>query len=149
MEQNCDRLYPSAPLENNGLEQRLEKKSNDVNSFKISNNNFNEIITYFKDEIEKSEKKYKKYKTLTTILKSFDRFVYIATTSSSINLSFTGIGLIAIPISNATACGLSIANKVIYEIIINKHNKYKKQNGKDQQTNKSFRKLYTKFYKII
>ena len=26
MEQKTDRLYPSAPLENNALEQRLEKK---------------------------------------------------------------------------------------------------------------------------
>ena len=27
MEQECDRLYPTAPLENIDLEQRLEKKS--------------------------------------------------------------------------------------------------------------------------
>ena len=35
MEQKTDRLYPSAPLENKNddLEQRLEKKFNDVNSF--------------------------------------------------------------------------------------------------------------------
>ena len=34
MEQKCDRLYPRAPLEKNfDLEQRLEKKINDVNSF--------------------------------------------------------------------------------------------------------------------
>ena len=26
MDQKCDRLYPSAPLEQNNLEQRLEKK---------------------------------------------------------------------------------------------------------------------------
>ena len=37
MEQKCNRLYPSAPLEKYiDLEQRLEKKVNDVNSF---NNN--------------------------------------------------------------------------------------------------------------
>ena len=34
MEQKCDRLYPSAPLEKDiNLEQRLEKKLHDVNSF--------------------------------------------------------------------------------------------------------------------
>ena len=32
MEQKTDRLYPSAPLENNDLEQRL-KKINDAKSF--------------------------------------------------------------------------------------------------------------------
>ena len=54
------------------------------------------------------------------------------------------MGLIAIPISTATACGLSIGIKVLYEIIRNKYNKYKKQFEKDQQLNKSFNKLYKK-----
>ena len=40
MDQKCDRLYPSAPLENIDLEQRLEKILNDVNSF---NNSFDNI----------------------------------------------------------------------------------------------------------
>ena len=39
MDQICDRLYPSAPLENKDIEQRLEKKLNDVNSFNNSINN--------------------------------------------------------------------------------------------------------------
>ena len=41
MDQRSDRLYPSAPLEKNiDVEQRLEKKINDVNSF---NNQINNI----------------------------------------------------------------------------------------------------------
>ena len=146
MDQKCDRLYPSAPLENKNidLEQRLEKKINDVNSFNHHINNIKEMITYFKDKNNKSKKRYKNYKTIITILKSFDTFVIIATTSCSITLSITGIGLIAIPISTATACGLSIGNKVLYEIIINKDNKYKKQYERDQNTIKSFDKLYRK-----
>ena len=102
------------------------------------------MITYFKDKNNKSKKKHKKYKTITTIPKSFDTFVIIATTSSSITLSLTGIGLIVIPISTATACGLSIGNKVIYEIIINKYNKYKELYERDQQTIKSSDTLYRK-----
>ena len=74
------------------------------------------MITYFKDENNKSKKKYEKYETLTTILKSFDTFVVIATTSTSITLSLTGIDLIAIPRTTG-----------MYEIIIKKYNKYKKQ----------------------
>ena len=100
------------------------------------------MIQYFKDKNHKSKKNYKK--TITTILKSFDTSVIIATISSFITLSLTGIGLIALPISTATTCGLSIGNKVLYEIIINKYNKYKKQYEKDQQTIKSFDKLYRK-----
>ena len=86
---------------------------------------------------------YKKYKTLTTVLKSFDTFIF-ATTSSSFTLFLTGIALIAIPISTATPCGLSIGNKVLYEIIINKYNKLKKLYERDQQTIESFDKLYRK-----
>ena len=111
MEQKTDRLYPSAILENTDLEQRLGKKINDVNSFNNHINNIKEVITYFKDENSKSKKKYKKYKTITTILKSFDTFVIIATTSSSITFSLTGIGLIVIPISTILACALSIGKK--------------------------------------
>ena len=69
MEAKTDRLYPSAPLKKIDLEQRLEKKLNDVMSFNNSVNNIIEMITYFKDENNKSKKKYKKYKTLTKILK--------------------------------------------------------------------------------
>ena len=102
------------------------------------------MITYFRDKNHKSEKKYKKYKTITTILKSFDTFVIIATTSSSFTLSLTGFGLIVIPISTASACALSIVNEVLYEVILIKYNKYKKLNERDQQTIKSFDKLYRK-----
>ena len=120
----CDRLYPSLPLEKNfDLEQRLEKKLNDVNNCNNHVNNIKERITYSKDKNNKSKKKYKKFKTLTTILKSFDTFVNFATTSSSITLSLTAIGLIVIPISTASACDLSIGNEVLYEVIINKYNK--------------------------
>ena len=97
MEQKTDRLYSSAPLENLNLERRLEKRINDVNSFDNHINSIKEMITYFKYEINKSKKKYKKDKTLTTKLRTFDTFVIIATISSSITLSLTGIELIAIP----------------------------------------------------
>ena len=77
-------------------------------------------------------------------MKSFDTFVIIATTSSSITLSLTRIRLIVIPTLIASACGLSSGNKVLYEITTNKYNKYKKQYEKNEQTIKSFDKLYRK-----
>ena len=49
---------------------------------------------------------------IKTILKSFDLFVIVATTSSSITLNQMGNGLLALPISTATACGISIGTKV-------------------------------------
>ena len=102
------------------------------------------MIAYFKDNTHKSKKKYKKFKTKTTKIKSFDTFVIIETTSSSITLSLTGIGLIVISISTATTCGLSIGNNVIFEIITYKYNEYKSQYERDEQTIKCFDKLYRK-----
>ena len=145
MEQKCDKLYPSAPLlENIDLEKRLEKKINDANSFNNHINNIKELITYFKDRNNKSKKRYKKYKTLNTILESVDSIVIIGATSTSITLSVTGVGLIILPISAGTACTLSLGNKVLHKLIIIKYKKYKKQYERDQNTIKSFDKLYRK-----
>ena len=102
------------------------------------------MITYFKDKNNKSKKRYKIYKTLNTILESVDSIVIIAATSTSITLSITGIGLIILPISAGMACTLSLGNKVLHKLIINKYNKYKKQYERDQNTIKSFGKLYRK-----
>ena len=101
-----------------------------------------EKVQYFKDKNNKSRKNYEKYKTITTIIKSIDTFVNIATTSSSITLSLLGIDLIAIPISTATAFALPIFNDVLNEIIINKNIKHKKQYEKNQQIIESFENLY-------
>ena len=145
MEQKCNKLYLSAPLlENIDSEKRLEKKINDVNSFNNHVNNIKEMITYFKDKNLKSKQRYKNYKTLNTVLESVDSIVIIAATSTSIILSVTGIGLIVLPTSTGIACGLSLRNKVLHKLITNKYNKYKKQYERDQQTIKSFDKLYRK-----
>ena len=127
MDQKCDRLYPSAPLQQDNLEQRLEKKINDVNSFNNHIYNIKEMITYFKDKNNKSKKRYKNYKTLNTILESVDSIVIIAATSTSITLSVTGIGLIVLPMSAGIDCTLSLGNKILHKLIINKYNKYQKQ----------------------
>ena len=145
MDQKCDKLYPSAPLlENIDLQKRLEKRLNDVNSFNNHINNIKEMITYFKDKNNKSKKRYKNYKTLNTVLESVDSIVIIAATSTSITLSVTGIRLIVLPISAGIACTLSLGNKVLHKLIINKYNKYKNQYERDEQTIKSFDKLYRK-----
>ena len=141
MDQKTDRLYPSAPLENNDLEQRLKKKLDEVNSLNNSINNIKEMITYFKEKKGQAKKRYTKYKKITTILKSIDTIVFITTTSRSITLSLTIIGLIVVPISIGIAHGLMISNKVIYEIDMQKYNNDRKQNPKDQQTIESSDKI--------
>ena len=84
-----------------------------------------------------------------TKIKAFDTFVIIARTSSSITLSVTGIGLLVIPISTATACRLSIGKKILHEIVMQKYKKYKKQYGKDQKQLKPLIIHIGKVYKIV
>ena len=81
---------------------------------------------------------------ITTIPKSIDTIVIIDTTSSSITLSLMGIGLKIIPISNSIACGLTISDEVSYEIVMQKHNNYKKQYEKGKENFKSFDEIYRK-----
>ena len=104
MEQKTDRLYTSAPLENIDLEQRLETKINDVNSFNNHINNIEEMITFFKDKNNKSKKRYKKYRTITTILESVDSIIIIGATSTSITLSVTGVRMVILPMSAGIVC---------------------------------------------
>ena len=112
MDQKCDKIYPSAPLlrSEQDLEQRLEKKLNDVNSFNNPINNIKEMITHYKDKNYKSKKKYTHYRNLNTVLESVDSIVIIGATSTSVTFSTTGIGLIILPISAGIACALSLGH---------------------------------------
>ena len=74
-----------------------------------------------------------------------DTIVIIGATSTSITLSISGLGLIVLPKSTEIACTLSLGNKVLHKIIINRYNKYKKQYDKDQQTIKTLDKLNRNF----
>ena len=48
--------------------------------------------------------------------------------------------MIILPISAGIACTLSLGNKILHKIFINKYNKHKQQYEKDQQTTKSSNK---------
>ena len=73
-----------------------------------------------------------------------DTIVFIGATSTSLTLSFTGIGLTVLPISAGITCALSLGNKILHRLIINKYNEYKKQYEKDHHTINSFDKYYRK-----
>ena len=125
-------LYPSAPLEKDDKEQRIEKKLNDVNVFNKSINNINEMITYFKDKNHNPKKKCKIYETLNTKLETVDSIVNFAATATPITLSITGIRLIILPIIAVFAFALSSGDKVLHKMISNiykKKKQYEKTNN--------------------
>ena len=104
-------------------------------------NNIKEVITY----CNKAKKSCKNYKTLNTVLGSVDSSIIIGATSTSITSSIKRVGLFTLPRSTGNACTLTLGNKVLHELILSKYNEYNKQCEKDQQTIKSFDKLYRKF----
>ena len=104
------------------------------------------MITYLKEKTFKSKHTYNKHKLLTTLIESFDTVAIIATTTNSITLSHSGVGLIVIAMSTGVACGLKFTKRVIYERVVQKHSKHKK-NQKAQQTDKLFDRLYRKCLK--
>ena len=107
------------------------------------------MITYFKDKNHRSKKKYKIYKTLNTVLESVDSIVIIGATSTSRTFSITGIGLIVLPISAGIACTLSLGNKILQKLFINKNDKYKnnmKENNKQSNLSINYTEI---LYRII
>ena len=88
------------------------------------------MITFFKDKNHKSKKKFKNCEILNKILESIDTNVIIGATSISISLSITGIGLSILPISTGIACTLSLVNKIIHKMVINKYKTSKKYTKK-------------------
>ena len=81
----------------------------------------------FQRQKQQLQKEFKNYKSLNTVLKSVDSIIIKGVTSTSITLSITGVGLILLPISAGIVCTLSLGHKIIHKLLINKHNKYKKQ----------------------
>ena len=79
------------------------------------------MITFFKDKAHES-KKNKNFKTVNTILESLDSSINFGATLTSKSLSITGISLIILPISASVAFTLSLGNKVLHKLIINKYN---------------------------
>ena len=89
-------------------------------------------------------KKVKTYKIMSTISKTVDSFVSIASTSNSITLSLSWMGLITLPFSTGNACSLSLFSEKLPETFLDKCKKYKKHYQKAEQTIQSFDKFYRK-----
>ena len=92
--------------------------------------------------------KYKNYNLLSTIIKTVDSFVSIASTSKSLRSSLTGFGLIILPISLGFACGLFLSSNILHEInginVIDIKNNIRKNNKHFNFLRKYKEKVYKK-----
>ena len=117
------KLYPSltpstpAPYDvksmiNKRLHSGLQSELQKVNSFNTSIQNISLMMKYYEMEERKNKQKYNKYKLIHNLINSLDSIIVIGTTSASISLSITGVGIIVVPIAAGLGCTTGILVKI-------------------------------------
>ena len=137
---------PSAPYDvesmiNKRLQSALQNELQKVNSFNNSIQNISLMINYYELE-EKNLKKYTKYKLINNLINSLDGIIVIGTTSASISLSITGVGIIVVPITAGVGCATGILVKICSSYLKKKEQNYKLKYTIIQKTLDDFRQLY-------
>ena len=147
------KLYPSltptasppAPYDvesmiNKRLQSALQNELQKVNSFNNSIQNISLMMKYY--EMEEKKQKYNKYKLINNLINSLDGILVIGTTSASISLSITGVGIIVVPIAAGVGCTTGILVKICSSYLKKKEQNYKLKYTIIQKTLDDFRQLY-------
>ena len=148
------KLYPSltptasppAPYDvetmiNKRLQSALQNELQKVNSFNNSIQNISLMMKYYEMEEKKYKQKYNKYKLINNLINSLDGIIVIGTTSASISLSITGVGIIDVPIAGV-GCTTGILVKICSSYLKKKEQNYKLKYTIIQKTLDDFRQLY-------
>ena len=149
------KLYPSltptasppAPYDvesmiNKRLQSALQNELQKVNSFNNSIQNISLMMNYYEMEEKKYKQKYNKYKLINNLINSLDGIIVIGTTSVSISLSITGVGIIVVPIAAGVGCTTGILVKICSGYLKKKEQNYKLKYTIIQKTLDDFRQLY-------
>ena len=113
-----------------------------VNSFNNSIQNISLMMKYYEMEEKKYKQKYNKYKLINNLINSLDGIIVIGTTSASISLSITGVGIIVVPITAGVGCATGILVKLCSSYLKKKEQNYKLKYSIIQKTLDDFRQLY-------
>ena len=143
------KLYPSltpstpAPYDvESMINKRLQSELQKVNSFNNSIQNISPMMKYYEMEEKKYKQKYNKYKLINNLINSLDGIIVIGTTSASISLSITGVGIIVVPIAAGVGCTTDILVKIRSSYLKKKEQNYKLKYTIIQKTLDDFRQLY-------
>ena len=141
-------LCPSAPYDvetliNKRLQSELQRELQKVNSFNNSIQNISLMMKYYELEQKKYKEKYTKYKLINNLINSLDGIIVIGTTSTSVTLSTTGVGIIVVPIAAGVGCATGILVKICSSYLKKKEQNYKLKYAIIQKTLNDFRHLYT------
>ena len=124
------------------INKRLQSELQKVNSFNNSIQNISLMMKYYEMEEKKYKQKYNKYKLINNLINSLDGIIVIGTTSASISLSITGVGIIVVPIAAGVGCTTGILVKICSSYLKKKEQNYKLKYTIIQKTIDDFRQLY-------
>ena len=127
---------------NKRLQSALQNELQKVNSFNNSIQNISLMMKYYEMEEKKYKQKYNKYKLINNLINSLDGIIVIGTTSASISLSITGVGIIVVPIAAGVGCTTGILVKICSSYLKKKDQNYKLKYTIIQKTLDDFRQLY-------
>ena len=138
---------PPAPYDvesmiNKRLQSALQNELQKVNSFNNSIQNISLMMKYYEMEEKKYKQKYNKYKLINNLINSLDGIIVIGTTSASISLSITGVGIIFVPIAAGVGCTTGILVKICSGYLKKKEQNYKLKYTIIQKTLDDFRQLH-------
>ena len=145
------KLYPSltptasppAPYDvESMINKRLQSELQKVNKFNNSIQNISLMMKYYEMEEKKYKQKHNKYKLINNLINSLDGIIVIGTTSASISLSITGVGIIVVPIAAGVGCTTGILVKICSSYLKKKEQNYKLKYTIIQKTLDDFRQLY-------
>ena len=136
-------MIPSAPYDvESMINKQLQNELQKVNSFNNSIQNISLMMKYYELEENKYKKKYTKYKLINNLINSLDGIIVIGTTSASVTLSITGVGIIVVPITAGVGCATGILVKICSSYLKKKEQNYKLKYAIIQKTLDDFRQLY-------
>ena len=134
---------PSAPYDvESMINKRLQSELQKVNSFNNSIQNISLMMKYYEMEEKKYKQKYNKYKLINNLNNSLDGIIVIGTTSASISLSITAVGIIVVPIAAGVGCTTGILVKICSSYLKKKEQNHKLKYTIIQKTLDDFRQLY-------
>ena len=130
-------IQPSAPQ----LEELINQKLKDTQSFNNSILNINLMMKYYEEQNTANKKKYNKIKNINKFINTFDTITIIGATGTSITLTILGIGLIVIPIAS-----IGLASTIITKILNEILNKQQKIYLERYTLSKEYLEKFKSFY---
>ena len=139
-----EKLYPSLQQQVDSLEQHLNIRLKEINSFNNSIQNIKDIKNFYNHEAKKYKKKSKQYKLINCSIQSVDGVSILAVSSTCVTLSITGVGLVVVPVASGIGAGLCIISKFLGEYLKRKEQHNLKKYTLAGRTLHDFCKLHSK-----